>query len=409
MNRIALLVLVLGVCACPGCLDTAVPADGSNATPSSPECLRTPLFFTSLHGMQRVLDPEITLALPHQLPDGYLFSTGTWLPGSDDAWRSVAYLRGEDRIMLYQRPADRGGLNRAPNTTVDGAPAQFVPGDLNQLSWSRHNLTFRLTASLPEEELVAIAKSVRPTPYDPDTPPPYGYVPPADPLVGACGIHRTVCDHSLAVTLRTLECHGDGCELVFFVNISSPPGPAASPGPTLPPRSPDPHGEFRVDNGTPLRVMQSVSYRPVDDGTVITWRLDPLPSDAGVLHARITRFGEHEGPWVFTISLQRIYPETTGPPFFYDRELTVNTAAFIIRTDCPLSGEQIQTLQETGVRRLAPSEYDTVYHSLVEEDRVGDVGALGFVEDLYPHKIKEGDDEMADLSGQTGMEGARTR
>jgi len=84
----------------------------------------------------------------------------------------------------------------------------------------------------------------------------------------------------------------------------------------------------------------------------------------------------------------RLYPETTGYTYFDDYELINNTASFLIETYKPLTEKQIKILRNLGVRKLSTSEIETVYHSLIEENRVEEVKDLDFVEDVYQYKTK---------------------
>jgi hypothetical protein len=314
-----LAILIVGCLLSSGCTGQAGLAGEPDAAPAPPTPVAriTPLFFTSLHQMQSILDPEITLALPCYLPEGYLFSGGAWPPGSEDGWRQVCYLRGEETLVLIQQPSNQGPFDSGNdeyvvNATVGGGPATLIIGEKTEVQWSRYNLSFRLTGTLPQDVMISIAESVRPAPYDPDISPPYEYVPPADPLEETFAVDRTVSAQNLTVTFVSLECTRERCEAVFFVNLVASPTAPAPPGGTTPPRSPDPHGEFWVDNGTPLRTTQSYSYRPEGNGTLIFWRIDPIPSDAGVFHARITKFRNKEGLWEFSVNLHRVYPENAG-------------------------------------------------------------------------------------------------
>ncbi|GAA5262795.1 DUF4367 domain-containing protein [Methanocalculus sp. MC3] len=290
-----------------------VPADenGDPDISTVPKGQITPLYFTSLYSMQRALDPEICLALPGYLPEGYLFTDGSWAPASDTGWRSVGYQRGSERITLYQQPLDKGTFpigsavaSMAPaDTTIAGEPATLVVGKMTELFWSRDNLTFRLTGTLTAEEMISIAESVHPAPYDPDTNPPYEYLPPANPMEKRFEIGQTLSADNRTVTFVSLECNPDGCEAVFLVDLVASPTIDPPPGGTSPPRSPDPVAVFRVDNSTPLRTTGSFGYRGEGDGTLIFWRTDPIPSDANIFHATFTQFREQIGLWEFSVSL----------------------------------------------------------------------------------------------------------
>ncbi len=181
--------------------------------------------------MQRTLDPEICLSLPGYLPEGYLFSDGAWAPASDTGWRSVGYQRGNERIVLNQQPLDKGTFpigsavaSMAPaDTTIGGEPATLVVGKMTELFWSRDDLTFRLTGTLPSEEMIRIAESVRPAPYDPGTPPPYDYLPPANPMEKTFDVGQTISADNRTVTFVSLECNPDRCEAIFLVDLVASP------------------------------------------------------------------------------------------------------------------------------------------------------------------------------------------
>ncbi|MDG6250058.1 DUF4367 domain-containing protein [Methanocalculus sp.] len=294
----------------PGAPDNGTGAEIS-PTPTGPNFRITPLYFTSLHSMQRALDPEICLALPGYLPEGYLFANGAWAPASDTGWRSVGYQRGSERITLYQQPLDKGAFpigsavaSMAPaDTTIAGEPATLVAGKMTELFWSRDDLAFRLTGTLPAEEMIRIAESVHPAPYDPNTPPLYEYLPPANPMDKKFEIGQTHSADNRTVTFVSLECTPDGCEAVFLVDLVASSTIDPPPGGISPPRSPDPVADFGLDNGTPLRTTGSYSYRAEGDGTLIFWRTDPIPSDATFFHATFTQFREQIGLWEFSVSL----------------------------------------------------------------------------------------------------------
>jgi len=82
------------------------------------------------------------------------------------------------------------------------------------------------------------------------------------------------------------------------------------------------------------------------------------------------------------------YPETVGQTYFDDSKEANNTVALLIKTCKPLTEEQIQILRNAGVKELSASEIETIYHSLIEENKVDEVKNLNFVEDVYPYKAK---------------------
>jgi hypothetical protein len=47
----------------------------------------------------------------------------------------------------------------------------------------------------------------------------------------------------------------------------------------------------------------NLGFRVVEDGTLIIWDREPVPSDAGELNVMIAQLGAREGPWEFRINL----------------------------------------------------------------------------------------------------------
>jgi len=82
------------------------------------------------------------------------------------------------------------------------------------------------------------------------------------------------------------------------------------------------------------------------------------------------------------------YPETVGQTYFDDSKKANNTVALLIKTYKPLTEDQIQILRNSGVKKLSASEIETIYHGLIEENKVDEVKNLNFVEDVYPYKVK---------------------
>ena len=83
-----------------------------------------------------------------------------------------------------------------------------------------------------------------------------------------------------------------------------------------------------------------------------------------------------------------IYPNDVINTIFDDSEKINNTAGFLIKCYKPLTENQIQVLRDSGVRLLQASEIPTVYHSLIEENKVEEVESLDFVEYIYPYKTR---------------------
>ena len=167
-------------------------------------------------------------------------------------------------------------LRIATNTTISGEPATLVAGKKTEIVWSRDDLTFRLTGTLPAEEMIRIAESARPAPYDPDTPPPYDYLPTENPMEKTFDIGQTHSADNRTVTFVSLECNPDRCEAVFLVDLVASPTFDPPPGATSPPRSPDPVAEFWIDNSTALRTTGSYGYR--GEGMAPSSSGEPIPS-----------------------------------------------------------------------------------------------------------------------------------
>ncbi len=92
-----------------------------------------------------------------------------------------------------------------------------------------------------------------------------------------------------------------------------------------------------------------------------------------------------------------IYPNDMINTIFDDSEKINNTAGFLIKCYKPLTENQIQVLRDSGVRRLQASEIETIYHRLIEENKIEEVENLDFVEYVYLYKTKiEPTKEMVD-------------
>lgn len=87
-------------------------------------------------------------------------------------------------------------------------------------------------------------------------------------------------------------------------------------------------------------------------------------------------------------SAKLIYPNDVINTIFDDNEKINNTAGFLIKCYKPLTEEQIQILRNCCVRLLQTSEIATIYHSLIEENKVEEVENLDFVEYVYPYKTR---------------------
>lgn len=84
-----------------------------------------------------------------------------------------------------------------------------------------------------------------------------------------------------------------------------------------------------------------------------------------------------------------IYPNDVINTIFDDSEKINNTVGFLIKCYKPLTENQIQVLRDSGVRLLQTSEIATIYHGLLEENKIEEVESLDFVEYVYPYKTRE--------------------
>ena len=87
-------------------------------------------------------------------------------------------------------------------------------------------------------------------------------------------------------------------------------------------------------------------------------------------------------------SSKLIYPSDVINIIFDDSEKINNTTGFLIKCYKPLTEYQTQILRDFGVRLLQTSEIATIYHSLIEENKIEEVEILDFVEYIYPYKTR---------------------
>jgi hypothetical protein len=110
--------------------------------------------------------------------------------------------------------------------------------------------------------------------------------------------------NGITITLQRVEMTTTGMTLYAF-NV--PPDYSLPQGPMLPsPQLMSLHAtaEYSVDGGMEKQAGLS-GIRFLDDGMLHTWdNLDPVPSDAKQLTFTITKLGEWEGPWEFTLFLE---------------------------------------------------------------------------------------------------------
>jgi hypothetical protein len=310
---IAFLLLV----AVAGCLEqgtippAALPSPASTPVPVPPVHPPKPFNSFSLYEFQKILAPNITLALPTYLPDGFFFNTGSapWAsldsPMNEGVY-SVTYTRGQDERMTLS------GQSRNATTCPDGPEYRPTEGNKtrtqragsNELTWGRNGWCFTLSGILSRTEMEKIAASVVPVPYREGVLPPYEYQPPEHPLIRNYTFDRTATAQGITITFETLRCMPDACTAEIRLGVASPPAFFAPPGVTAPPVSPEPHAEWRVDGGRPLLKMPgSGGYRPEGETTLIFWKIEPLPEDSRELEVNFSRVTGIAGPWLITVPL----------------------------------------------------------------------------------------------------------
>lgn len=79
--------------------------------------------------------------------------------------------------------------------------------------------------------------------------------------------------------------------------------------------------------------------------------------------------------------------DISDKPLFQDNHKIINTASFYIKSDSPLTEEQIQILKKIGVRELYKTSISTIYYGLVEKSEVDKIQNLGWIKSVYEPKI----------------------
>lgn len=324
-------ILILIFMASAGCLEPGNSVFGAllpSATVPPPHP-PAPLYSFSLIGIQKNLAPDITLALPTYLPDGFFFTTGmqaqpTWEGPASDRIFSFTYSRGQDEFVTL--------TEQSRNWTTCPDASEYRLADVgktrtqregsSELTWGSDGWCFALSSSLPREEMEKIAASVVLVPYRDGVLPPYEYQPLAHPLIGSFTFNRSATAQGITITFETLHCAPEACTAEIRLGVASPPAFSAPPGVTPPPVSPEPHAEWRVDGGRPLlKIPGSGGYRPEGGTTLIFWDLEPLPEDSRNLSVNFSRIKGVSGPWLIVVSLEPV-PERT-PLATYGREESV--------------------------------------------------------------------------------------
>ena len=327
--RGAAIFIVLFLVAASGCLEqgtitpAASPSPASTPIPVPPVHPPMPFYSFSLHEFQKILAPNITLALPTYLPDGFFFNTGSapWAsldsPMNEGVY-SVTYNRGQDEwVTLSEQSRNATTCPDGPEYRLAAAEETLTQGEgSNELSWGRDGWCFTLSGMLSREEMEKIAASVEPIPYREGVIPPYEYQPPAHPLVRNFTFNRSATAQGITITFQTLRCAPDACTAGIRLGVASPPAFSVPPGVSAPPVFPDPHAEWRVDGGRPLLKMPgSGGYRPEGETTLTFWNFEPLPEDSRELSVNFSRVKGISGPWLIVVPLEpaaiRTSPATT--------------------------------------------------------------------------------------------------
>ncbi|MFA5267860.1 MAG: DUF4367 domain-containing protein [Methanoregula sp.] len=316
LQGVAIVVVLLFV-AMAGCLEQGTPPPAvSPAHISTPVLLvpthpPMPYIFSSLLSIQKDRAPEITLALPAYLPDGFIFNHGTeartsyeW-PEHEGAY-SFTYNRGQDEwLTLKEQSRNSTSCNDGPEyRAVVAGTALAAIGGAGELWWGRDGLCYNLSGTVSRDELEKVAASVQRMPYREGVTPPFEYQPPENPLIRNITVNRSSTEKNVTITVEYLDCTAKKCRAVIRLGIPSPPMDIVPPpGGRSPPVSPDPHAEWRVDGGRPLLKMSSIGYRPEGESTLISWNLEPLPEDSRELAVNFTRVKGISGPWLISIPL----------------------------------------------------------------------------------------------------------
>jgi hypothetical protein len=281
-----------------------------------------PISFFSLLDMQKNLAPDIPLALPVYLPEGFFFRSGnmaqtTRADGADGGKFSFTYNRGQDEwITLTEQSRNSTVCPDGPEYRLMDAGKSMTRGSgSSELTWARYGWCLTLSGILPREELEKIAASVQPVPYQEGILPPFEYQPPAHPLTGNFTINRSATMHGITITVESLQCDPDACTAQVRLGVASPPAFTAPPEITVPPVSPEPHAEWRVDGGRPLLMMPgNGGYRPEGETTLTFWKIEPLPEGSRELTANFSRVKGISGSWMITIPLDQSSIQERNPP-----------------------------------------------------------------------------------------------
>ncbi len=109
--------------------------------------------------------------------------------------------------------------------------------------------------------------------------------------------------NGITITLERVELTATEMKLYAF---NTPPGYSLPPGQPGPAPSMWIHAEaeYSIDGGTMKQAGPS-GIRFLDNGTSHIWdNLDPVPKNAKEVTFRITKLGDWQGPWEFTIQLE---------------------------------------------------------------------------------------------------------
>jgi hypothetical protein len=309
--------MIFFMIAVAGCLGpvtsepVASPVSTLTPAPVPPFHPPTPLYSFSLLDIQKNLAPDISLALPTYLPDGFFFSTGmqaraSWEGPMTDGIFSFTYKRGQDEwVTLHEQSRNSTPCPDGPDYRMaEVGKMQTLRAGSSELSWGRYGWCYTLSGMLSRDEMEKIAASVKPVPYREGVIPPYEYQPPIHPLIRNISVNRSATEKNVTITVESLHCTRSACDAVIRLGVPSPPAFSAPPGVAPPPVSPEPHAEWRVDGGRPLLEMPGKGgYRPEGETTLIFWKLEPLPAESRGLEVNFSRVKGITGPWLIFIPL----------------------------------------------------------------------------------------------------------
>ena len=163
-------VIVLLFVAMAGCLEQGPPPPAASPAPAStqvtvaPTHPPMPYIFSSLLSIQKDLAPDIMLALPAYLPDGFVFNPGTEARTSyewpeHEGIYTFTYNRGQDEwLTLKEQSQNSTSCDDGPKyRAVVAGTALAANGGAGELWWGSDGLCYNLSGTLPRNELEMVS------------------------------------------------------------------------------------------------------------------------------------------------------------------------------------------------------------------------------------------------------------